>query len=74
LLSKQDMSYGIWLVIRHEKPEALLSAVTLAFQWYGNNGGRKRRLVAQAILGWNQILHSLQRIDLLRREGFFRAA
>jgi hypothetical protein len=33
-----------------------------------------RKLVAQAVLGWNQILHSLQRIDLLRREGFFRAA
>jgi hypothetical protein len=31
-------------------------------------------LVAQTVLGWNQILYSLQRIDLLRREGFFRAA
>jgi hypothetical protein len=36
--------------------------------------GTDRRLVAQAVLGWNQILHSLQKIDLLRREGFFRAA
>jgi len=31
-------------------------------------------LVAQAVTGWNHILHSLQQIDLLRREGLFRAA
>lgn len=28
-------------------------------------------MVAQTVFGWIQILHSLQEINLLRREGFF---
>jgi hypothetical protein len=31
-------------------------------------------LVALTISSWNQILQSLQQMDVLRREGLFRAA
>ena len=36
--------------------------------------GVVRKLVAQTVSSWNHIVHSLQQIDLLRREGLFRAA
>lgn len=36
--------------------------------------GGERRVGSPAVSGWNHILHSLQQIDLLRREGFFRTA
>ena len=36
--------------------------------------GKKEGLVALPVTSWNHIVHSLQQIDLLRREGLFRAA
>jgi hypothetical protein len=51
------------------------TAVTsLLFSGMGTMAVKKEGLVAQTVSSWNQILHSLQKIDLLRREGLFRAA
>jgi hypothetical protein len=40
----------------------------------GRNAVKKEGLVAQTVAGWNQIVTGLREMDLLRREGLFRAA
>jgi hypothetical protein len=38
------------------------------------SGDERRGSVAQTVSNWNQIVRGLQEINLLRGEGFFRAA
>jgi len=40
----------------------------------GTNAVKKEGLVAQTVSSWNQIIHGLAQMDLLRRDGLFRAA
>lgn len=51
------------------------TAVTcLLFGDKGTMTGKKEGLVAQTVSSWNQIIHALGQMDLLRRDGLFRAA
>jgi hypothetical protein len=50
------------------------SATCLLFNGMQINEVKNSGLVAQTVFSWNHIIQGLTQMDLLRREGLFRAA